>query len=293
MGVWRAVAEPDAVNLVLVVGSERALLVDTGSSPEQGRAVRAAVAAVTGSRWSVVVTHGHYDHAFGLAAFADLTTVAHESVPPGWPRPRRPRTPTGWDSDRRAGRADREWCWRPRSTCGGRRVEVAHLGRGHTDGDLVVVVPDADLVVRRRPGRVGRAAVARPGLVPARVAGHPRRRDRADDGRDPRGARARRPGRPGVRVRAARSDRGGVGGDRQAGGPPRGSRRGRRSRRLGPSVRRDPARVRGGGCPVPPLRRSSPARPAARLNPLRRLLESAIRGDLTRRYSVLLSTSSQ
>ena len=30
---------------------------------------------------------------------------------------------------------------------GGRRVEVAHLGRGHTGGDLVVVLPGADLVV--------------------------------------------------------------------------------------------------------------------------------------------------
>jgi glyoxylase-like metal-dependent hydrolase (beta-lactamase superfamily II) len=29
---------------------------------------------------------------------------------------------------------------------GGRRVEIAHLGRGHTDGDLVVVVPDANVV---------------------------------------------------------------------------------------------------------------------------------------------------
>ena len=29
---------------------------------------------------------------------------------------------------------------------GGRRVEVAHLGPGHTEGDLVVVVPDADLL---------------------------------------------------------------------------------------------------------------------------------------------------
>ena len=25
-------------------------------------------------------------------------------------------------------------------------MEIAHLGRGHTDGDLVVVVPDADVV---------------------------------------------------------------------------------------------------------------------------------------------------
>jgi glyoxylase-like metal-dependent hydrolase (beta-lactamase superfamily II) len=25
-------------------------------------------------------------------------------------------------------------------------VEIAHIGRGHTDGDLVVVVPDADVL---------------------------------------------------------------------------------------------------------------------------------------------------
>jgi glyoxylase-like metal-dependent hydrolase (beta-lactamase superfamily II) len=29
---------------------------------------------------------------------------------------------------------------------GDRRVEIAHLGGGHTDGDLVVVVPDADVL---------------------------------------------------------------------------------------------------------------------------------------------------
>ena len=38
--VFGAVAEPESVNLGLVVGSERALLVDTGSSPAQGAAVR-------------------------------------------------------------------------------------------------------------------------------------------------------------------------------------------------------------------------------------------------------------
>ena len=77
-----AVAEPDAVNLGLVVGTDAALLVDTGSSPEHGRAVRASVAAVTDRPLiGAVVTHWHYDHAFGLAAFDDLTTIGHESLP--------------------------------------------------------------------------------------------------------------------------------------------------------------------------------------------------------------------
>jgi glyoxylase-like metal-dependent hydrolase (beta-lactamase superfamily II) len=124
--VWRAVAEPDAVNLVLVAGSERSLLVDTGSSLEQGRAVRAAAARVTTAPLEVVVvTHAHHDHVGGLAAFDDLTTVGHEHV-------------VG---------VNRPMVLAVAFDLGGRRVEVAHLGRGHTSGDLVVVVADADLVV--------------------------------------------------------------------------------------------------------------------------------------------------
>ena len=124
--VWRAVAEPDSVNLVLVAGRERALLVDTGSSTEQGRAVRTAVAEVTAAPLEVVVvSHGHRDHVQGLAAFDDLTTVAHEDVPG----------------------ANRPIVLALAVDLGGRRVEVAHLGRGHTGADLVVVVPDADLVI--------------------------------------------------------------------------------------------------------------------------------------------------
>ena len=29
---------------------------------------------------------------------------------------------------------------------GGRRIELRHLGRGHTDNDIVVIVPDADVL---------------------------------------------------------------------------------------------------------------------------------------------------
>ncbi len=124
--VWRAVAEPDAVNLVLVAGSGRALLVDTGSSPEQGRAVRAAVAEVTDVPLEVVVvTHAHRDHVRGLPAFDDLITVGHEDVPG----------------------VNRTMVLAVAFDLGARRVEVAHLGRGHTSGDLVVIVPDADLLV--------------------------------------------------------------------------------------------------------------------------------------------------
>ena len=95
----------------------------------------------------MVVTHWHYDHAFGLAAFADLATIgarvrARAARLAGG---RRRGGPAGVDADG-AGRADRELVVATAVDLGGRRVEIAHLGRGHTDGDLVVVVPDADVV---------------------------------------------------------------------------------------------------------------------------------------------------
>ena len=147
-GIYRAVAEPESVNLGLVVGTEAALLVDTGSSPAQGRAVRESVATVTDRPLvGVVVTHWHYDHAFGLAAFPDLVSVGHESVAA------RMGSPEAAAEAARHGVAveglsapSRELVVAAAFDLGGRRVEVAHLGRGHTDGDLVVVVPDADVV---------------------------------------------------------------------------------------------------------------------------------------------------
>jgi glyoxylase-like metal-dependent hydrolase (beta-lactamase superfamily II) len=147
-GVFVAVAEPDAVNLGLIVGADAALLVDTGSSPEHGRTVRATVAGVTDRPLiGAVVTHWHYDHAFGLAAFSDLATIGHDSLPD------RLRSPEAATEAARLGLDPSELAdpnlllvVATAVDLGGRRVEIAHLGRGHTDGDLVVVVSDADLV---------------------------------------------------------------------------------------------------------------------------------------------------
>ena len=147
-GVYVAVAEPESVNLGLIVGAQRTLLVDTGSSPGQGRTIRAALAGVTNlPLTAVVVTHWHYDHAFGLAAFGDVPRIAHESV-----SVRLSSVEAATDAKRlgldprELGLPDVEIAVATAIDLGDRRVEIAHLGRGHTEGDLVVVVPDAEVL---------------------------------------------------------------------------------------------------------------------------------------------------
>jgi glyoxylase-like metal-dependent hydrolase (beta-lactamase superfamily II) len=147
-GVYVAVAEPESVNLGLIVGSQRTLLVDTGSSPEQGRTIRAALAGVTDlPLTAVVVTHWHYDHAFGLAAFADVPRIAHESVQVRLSSAEAAADARRLGVDPRGlGQPTVEIAVATALDLGDRRVEIAHLGRGHTEGDLVVVVPDVEVL---------------------------------------------------------------------------------------------------------------------------------------------------
>jgi glyoxylase-like metal-dependent hydrolase (beta-lactamase superfamily II) len=146
--VYVAVAQPESVNLGLIVGANRTLLIDTGSSPAQGREIRDSVTAVTDRPLAaVVVTHWHYDHAFGLAAFGDVPRIAHESVHTRLSSPEAAADAQRLDVDS----SDLAWPTQEIAVAtaidlGDRRVEIAHLGSGHTDGDLVVVVPDADVL---------------------------------------------------------------------------------------------------------------------------------------------------
>ena len=148
-GIYRAVAEPESVNLGLVVGTEAALLVDTGSSPAQGRAIRESVATVTDRPLvAVVVTHWHFDHAFGLAAFADLVSVGHESVarPARARRRRRPRRRGwAWPPPIWACRAA-SWWWRRPSTwaAAGSRSPISVAGT--PTATWWWSCPDADVV---------------------------------------------------------------------------------------------------------------------------------------------------
>ena len=128
--MYVAVAEPETVNLGLVVGTDGSCW----STPDPLRrraAVREAVAAVTDRPLAaVVVTHWHFDHAFGLAAFGDLTTIAHETVRARLGSPEAAADATARVEAGDLARPSRDLVVAAGMDLGGRRVEVAHLGRG-------------------------------------------------------------------------------------------------------------------------------------------------------------------
>lgn len=147
-GVLVAVAEPAGVNIGVVVGPSGCLVVDTGSSPEQGAEIRRAAEQASGVPVvAVVVTHWHYDHLFGLAAFTDVAGYAHESVPGrlGTEACRQDASALGVEPSALVP-PSHTFALAKVLDVGGRRVEVVHFGRGHTDGDVVVIVPDAGVI---------------------------------------------------------------------------------------------------------------------------------------------------
>lgn len=155
----RRYAELD-LSIGLVLGDGECLVVDARGDLVQGAELSAAVRKVTAAPWSLVITHAHWDHCFGTASLLPSDVWAHERcraelVANG----RRQRDEVvAWY--RRQGRmADAEHAAavepvlprrlvdrRAELDVGGRRVVLAYLGRGHTDGDLVVHVPDAGVV---------------------------------------------------------------------------------------------------------------------------------------------------
>ncbi|WP_263251449.1 MBL fold metallo-hydrolase [Saccharopolyspora rosea] len=144
----------------LVLGAERALVVDTRGDHRQGRELATAVRRLTALPWQVVITHGHFDHCFGTSAFLPAPVWAHERCPEHLARTA-DRQRAAWVRHYRAEgdaeTADALAASAPsapdhlvRGTAaidlGGRTVRLHHPGPGHTDHDLVAEVPDASVV---------------------------------------------------------------------------------------------------------------------------------------------------
>jgi glyoxylase-like metal-dependent hydrolase (beta-lactamase superfamily II) len=160
--IWVARYDWFDVNVTLIGGDRGLLAVDTHASARAARAViedvrRLGVGEVVG----VVNTHEHFDHTFGnaefRAAYGAVPIHAHETavertVSAG------ERVKSRYDADPDDPHrdevldtaivpADHPFSSAVALDLGDRWVELVHPGRGHTGGDLVVRVPDADVLL--------------------------------------------------------------------------------------------------------------------------------------------------
>jgi glyoxylase-like metal-dependent hydrolase (beta-lactamase superfamily II) len=165
--VYRRRFDPCDVTVTAVLGEAGVAVVDTRCSPAEARELKELIRRLTALpvRW-VVNTHAHFDHTWGNAEFLaprldpPARIWAHRRVP-GRLRPDEaglaevrallpaaglaglgggldefePAEPTDLVGDR------------AEIDLGGRILELRHHGRGHTDGDLWVAVPDAGVVL--------------------------------------------------------------------------------------------------------------------------------------------------
>jgi glyoxylase-like metal-dependent hydrolase (beta-lactamase superfamily II) len=152
------------VNATLILGGEVALVVDTLSTEAQARQLLQHVRGVTSLPLVIVNTHHHYDHCFGNATLADAspgTTIWAQQAAAAALRDRgeqlrRAAEEELTDSDPEFAAAvaavrlrapDRVVVEESIMDLGGRSVDLRHFGRGHTDGDLVVTVPDVGVLL--------------------------------------------------------------------------------------------------------------------------------------------------
>lgn len=165
--------------LGLVVGGQRCLVVDSGTDEVHGAEFAAAVQEVTDLSWDLVITHAHFDHFFGTAAFLPCAVWAHarcrEVLRHGAEEHRADWVGRYREMGRpeQAGRLEVARLVLPTDVftgdveldLGGRTVHLCHPGLGHTDHDVVVHVPDAgvvfagDLVEQGEPPKAGPDAV--------------------------------------------------------------------------------------------------------------------------------------
>jgi glyoxylase-like metal-dependent hydrolase (beta-lactamase superfamily II) len=210
-GLYAYTAEGDP-NTGVIVGEDCCAVIDAQATPKMAQDVIARIRDVTDKPVKyVILSHYHAVRVFGASAYAGATIIASDatrglivergeadkasemgrfprlfqgvdSIPPGlvWPQITFPSAMTLW--------------------LGKREVRLAHIGRGHTAGDIIAFVPDTkvvfsgDLVEYRSacycgdahfkdwPQTLERLAALEPrALVPGRGAALPTRR-KVDEG---------------------------------------------------------------------------------------------------------------
>lgn len=153
------------VNVGVVAGDGGLLIVDTNTSAAVAHTVLEEVRKLSSAPiLAAVNTHHHFDHTFGNLTFstAGAELVCHERAAATLPahaadilRQLQAEEQSDADPDRDRYReiAETEVAVPSRTfssamsfDLGDRQVELVHPGRGHTDGDVVLRVPDANVL---------------------------------------------------------------------------------------------------------------------------------------------------
>ena len=169
-GVWVCRHRDLDLTTGLVIGADAMLVVDTGVDVSTGAAMLEDIRALNPRTCdlpiSVVYTHAHYDHCFGTAGFTEVVrgpvaVHAHERLRIDLERTgelQREAVVVRYRGTGREAEAERIAAVRPMlpdrtfttaatiELGGGRDVGLLHLGRGHTDHDVLVLVADADVL---------------------------------------------------------------------------------------------------------------------------------------------------
>ncbi|MFG2328572.1 MBL fold metallo-hydrolase [Streptomyces sp. NPDC048604] len=143
----------------LVLGDRAVLLYDTGASLREGAELRSQAEAMTGRKVThIALSHPHFDHVLGTAAFAGVEVygaVGMDTLLRGREREalRADAVAQGLGAAEAAEAADvlvapqhvvsGEWTL----DLGGRQVLLANVGPGHSGHDLVLLVPGSREVV--------------------------------------------------------------------------------------------------------------------------------------------------
>lgn len=157
-GVYRCRLSFLDVTVGLVRGTRSTLLIDCGTTLSEASGIGEDVRALTGSAVDhLVMTHYHFDHVLGCGGFPGARIHAASAVSDalgsrieetGDDAVRHGADPAEVAAAmRRARRPDHPVARSSQIDLGGRLVTVEHPGRGHTDHDLIVVVPGDPAVV--------------------------------------------------------------------------------------------------------------------------------------------------
>ncbi|MGD9890487.1 MAG: MBL fold metallo-hydrolase [Dehalococcoidia bacterium] len=167
-GVFARVGiHPLQPNSGIVIGERGVLVVDSGYSATAGRELLADIRRITPLPVStVVISHHHFDHAWGNQVFEQADVVGHTNARSnmlGETEPYKQRmiafapTSSQWYgltaenltrqlAETRITPPDSSFDDRMVVDLSGQRVELLHFGAGHTNGDTLVYLPESKVL---------------------------------------------------------------------------------------------------------------------------------------------------